>query len=227
MNAIELKKVSRSFIDAGQERFALKDISLSINEGEFLCTCGPSGSGKTTLLNLIAGLDVPTSGKVISKGIEIQDLSQSERAAYRLSTVGFVFQSYNLIPVLSAEENVAFILQLQGVSFKDRSDRARELLSSVGLSGLEARRPHELSGGQQQRVAIARALASRPAFILADEPTANLDSTTSRQLLSLMENLHEKQGMTFIFSTHDDLVMSFARRLIHLKDGVLVEDEVR
>ncbi|HMO17625.1 MAG TPA: ABC transporter ATP-binding protein [Oligoflexia bacterium] len=221
-NSIHLTEVSRSFVDGGEERFAVRSVSLDIKGGEFVAIRGPSGSGKTTLLHLISGLDVPSSGKIIVGGQDLGLMSERERANFRLNNIGFVFQSYNLIPVLSAEENVAFVQQLRGVSPDQRKKRARELLDKVGLSGLENRRPHQLSGGQQQRVAIARALASHPVCVLADEPTANLDRDTAHKLMLLMEDLNLAQGVTFIFSTHDDLVLQYAKRIITLADGSVV-----
>jgi putative ABC transport system ATP-binding protein len=194
--------------------------------GAFAALSGPSGSGKTTLLNLIGGLDKPTSGDVVVGGRSLLPLSRSALAELRLREIGFIFQSYNLVPVLSAVENVEFVMELQGVPRAERREKARQVLAAVGLSGMEHRRPGELSGGQQQRVAVARAIASHPKLILADEPTANLDSQTAEKLLELMRQLNEEQGLTFLFSTHDRLVMNFARRLIRLQDGEVVGDEV-
>lgn len=206
--------------------YALRDVSLTFTKGAFAALSGPSGSGKTTLLNLIGGLDKPTSGDVVVGGQSLVPLSRSALAELRLREIGFIFQSYNLVPVLSAVENVEFVMELQGVPRAERREKARQVLAAVGLSGMEHRRPGELSGGQQQRVAVARAIASHPKLILADEPTANLDSQTAEKLLELMRQLNEEQGLTFLFSTHDRLVMNFARRLIRLQDGEVVGDEV-
>jgi putative ABC transport system ATP-binding protein len=206
---------------------ALDSVDLSVRRGEFLALAGPSGSGKTTLLNLIGGLDTPDSGTVTVDGRALCRLSGSELARLRLHRIGFVFQSYNLIPVLSAEENVAYIMQLQGVPSRERRERARRVLDEVGLSGLYRRRPAELSGGQQQRVAVARAIAADPAIVLADEPTANLDSKTGEALLDLMQHLNRDKGVTFIFSTHDRMVMDHAHRLVMIRDGRIVDDVMK
>jgi putative ABC transport system ATP-binding protein len=206
---------------------ALDGISLSIKKGEFIAIAGPSGSGKTTLLNIIGGLDSADSGRVVVDGNVLTEMTQSELAQLRLHKVGFVFQAYNLIPVLSAQENVEFVMLLQGVSPAERRERARAILDDVGLAGMYDRRPAELSGGQQQRVAVARSIVSDPSIVLADEPTANLDSKTGASLLEIMEEMNEKKQVTFIFSTHDKMVMDFAHRLIYLRDGRIVEDQVR
>lgn len=198
---------------------------MQIKRGEFVAIAGPSGSGKTTLLNIIGGLDRPDEGKVFIEDRDLNKMGKSELAELRLYKIGFVFQAYNLIPVLSAEENVEFILLLQGMSKKERRQRAREILDEVGLKDLYERRPSELSGGQQQRVAVARAIVSNPAIVLADEPTANLDSRTGQSLLKLMKGMNETKGITFIFSTHDKMVMDYARRLIIIRDGMIVEDK--
>ncbi|NLC70459.1 MAG: ABC transporter ATP-binding protein [Desulfuromonadaceae bacterium] len=203
---------------------ALDGIDLAIGKGEFVALAGPSGSGKTTLLNLIGGLDRPDEGEIHLQDQLINDMDQSRLAELRLRQIGFVFQAFNLIPVLSATENVEFILLLQGVEAGERRQRARAILDDVGLEGLYDRRPAELSGGQQQRVAVARAIVSDPAIVLADEPTANLDSTTGQGLLEMMKEMNEKKRVTFIFSTHDAMVMDYARRLILLHDGRIVED---
>ncbi len=203
---------------------AVRHLDLAIDRGEFTAIVGPSGSGKTTLLNLIGGLDTPTYGKIIIDGTNIADLKASDMVEYRLRHIGFVFQAYNLIPVLSARENVEFIMLLQGVGKKERKKRATELLDAVGLGERMENRPGQLSGGQQQRVAVARALASHPAFVLADEPTANLDSESTASLLDLMGQLNKKYDMTFVFSTHDARVIQRARRVITLEDGMKKQD---
>jgi putative ABC transport system ATP-binding protein len=207
---------------------ALDGVDLTIKKGEFMAIAGPSGSGKTTLLNIVGGLDKPTSGQVIVDGQDLSVLSRTQLAEFRLQHLGFVFQAYNLIPVLSAEENAEFSLLLQGVPAAERRRRVREEFADLGIGDeLMRRRPSELSGGQQQRVAVARALLSRPRLILADEPTANLDSKTGARLLDKMRDLNERTGITFLFSTHDPLVMERARRLVRLRDGQIVDDERR
>lgn len=206
---------------------AVNDLSVDIAEGEFTAIVGPSGCGKTTLLNILGGLDHPTSGTVTIDGVDISRMKDSELIDFRLRNIGFVFQAYNLIPVLTALENVEFIMLLQKRSRKERLVRARELLEQMSIADKADNRPGELSGGQQQRVAVARALASNPRFILADEPTANLDSVSTGNLLDLMARINREQNATFIFSTHDQRVMDKARRLIRLVDGAIVADEVR
>ena len=203
----------------------MNGVSLSIEAGEFTAVVGPSGSGKTTLMNLIGGLDRPTSGSVIVDGKDITSMGQSALIQFRLNHIGFVFQAFNLIPVLTARENVEFIMLLQGRSRREREARALELLDDVGLADLVKRKPTELSGGQQQRVAVARALASYPSFVLADEPTANLDSASADGLLDIMEELNRKRNMTFIFSTHDARVVKRARRVVTLRDGEVFGDK--
>ena len=204
---------------------ALRGLDLHIATDEFLAIAGPSGSGKTTLLNIIGGLDRADNGQVRVAGQDFHALSNSRLARLRLQHIGFVFQAYNLIPVLTARENAEFTLLLQGVSEPQRRERINQLFTEIGLSGLEDRRPTQLSGGQQQRVAVARAMATQPALILADEPTANLDSSTAAALLDVMAQLNHTHGTTFIFSTHDPQVMDRARRLIRLRDGRIVSDE--
>jgi putative ABC transport system ATP-binding protein len=204
---------------------ALNGISLRIDEAEFTAIVGPSGSGKTTLLNMLGGLDTPTSGEVHINGTNITGLPSRKLIDFRLHNIGFVFQSFNLIPVLTARENVEFILQLQGAGKKERRQRAIELLEAVGLPDKIDSRPGDLSGGQQQRVAVARSLASKPRFILADEPTANLDSKSTAELLDIMMKMNEQYKTTFIFSTHDSRVMDRARRIITIEDGVVARDE--
>ncbi|MCM2323384.1 MAG: ABC transporter ATP-binding protein, partial [Oligoflexia bacterium] len=207
---IELKQASKYYGtgDAGVK--ALDQVDLTIAKGEFTAIVGPSGSGKSTLLNLVGGLDVPTAGKVYLAGKAISEMSGGQLSDFRRDHIGFIFQSYNLIPVLSAAENVEYILLLQGVPEAERRDRVRRILQRVGLGGKESRRPGELSGGQQQRVAVARAMVSKPSLILADEPTANLDSHTGADLLDMMRELNEREGMTFVFSTHDPMIMERA-----------------
>ena len=206
---------------------ALREIDLVVERGEFTAIAGPSGSGKSTLLNLIGGLDNPTSGGVFLAGHLIGDMSGNELSDFRRDHIGFVFQSYNLIPVLDVVENIEYVMLLQGVSSTERRRRVEEMLAEVGLEGMADRRPDQLSGGQQQRVAIARAMVSRPDLILADEPTANLDSTTGGELLDMMRRLNETRGMTFVFSTHDRMIMERSRRLVTLADGRIDSDEVR
>ncbi len=224
MALIEIKNLDKIYNTTAIPVHAVNDVSLKIEKKEFTAIVGPSGSGKTTLLNIIGGLDKPTNGNVIIDGTDVSTLSSGKLIDYRLNNIGFVFQAYNLIPVLTARENVEFIMLLQGVDKKQREDRANELLESVGLEDRLDTRPAQLSGGQQQRVAVARALASRPAFVLADEPTANLDSASAESLLDLMEELNEKHEMTFIFSTHDARVMKRARRIVTLVDGKIDSD---
>ena len=219
-----LEAVSKVYRQGRQSVRALDAVDLTISQGEFAAIAGPSASGKTTLLNLAAGLDEPDSGKVLLGDRDLTAMSRRAKARLRLHQVGFVFQSYNLVPVLSAQENAEFILLLQGVSPKERQARVGQLLKEVGLEGVEHRRPSELSGGQQQRVAVARAIAADPILVLADEPTANLDSQTALALLDLMERLNRQHGTTFLFSTHDPRVMKRARRLIELVDGRIHRD---
>lgn len=204
---------------------AVRGIDLEIKRGDFTAIVGPSGSGKTTFLNLISGLDTPTRGSIRLQGKALSEMSGGELADFRRDHIGFIFQAFNLIPVLSVEENISYIMLLQGVPRKERHQRVLEILTRVGMKGYENRRPGQLSGGQQQRVAIARAMVSQPALILADEPTANLDSETGGALLDMMRDLNESTGMTFLFSTHDRMVMGRARRLVTLRDGKVVSDE--
>ena len=204
---------------------ALKEVDLKVEEGEFAAIAGPSGSGKSTLLNLMGCLDKPTSGKILIDGVDMSTYSKKELAHIRRKSIGFVFQTFNLIPILTAFENVAFPLSLLGLSDGEIKKQVNEILADVGLSGMEERYPGELSGGQQQRVAVARALVKEPAIILADEPTANLDSATGAEILDLMKKLNEEKGATFIFSTHDPAVMKMAKRVINLHDGQIASDE--
>lgn len=227
MTIVNVQNASRIYRQDSVAVCALDDVSLTIEAGEFTTLVGPSGSGKTTLLNQIGALDEPTSGRIQIDGQEITGLSRKKRTALRLWKIGFVFQEYNLIGVLSAQENVEYVLMLRGVPFKDRRQRARAILSEVGLEGMESRLPAELSGGQQQRVAVARAIISKPAIVLADEPTANLDSKTGAALLDMMRQMNDEHGVTFVFSTHDPMVMERARRVVHLKDGRIDHEERR
>lgn len=203
---------------------AVNGVNISIEEGEFTAIVGPSGSGKTTLLNIIGGLDQPSTGKIIVNETDISTLTNNQLIDFRLHNIGFVFQAYNLIPVLTAKENVEFVMLLQNRSKSERDARVKELMSAVGLADRLQNRPSQLSGGQQQRVAVARALASKPKFVLADEPTANLDSKSTADLLDIMAELNEKENITFVFSTHDQRVIERARRVITLEDGVIVSD---
>ncbi len=220
---IKTENLKKDYKEDGVVVHAVRGIDLEIKEGEFTAIVGPSGCGKTTLLNLISGLDTPDDGKVWLDGKAISDMSGKELSDFRRDNIGFIFQAYNLIPVLTVEENIEYIMLLQGVPKKERHERVLKILEEVGLSGLENRRPTQLSGGQQQRVAIARAMVSNPKIILADEPTANLDSKTGSELLDMMAELNEKTGMTFLFSTHDKMVMERAKRVIVLKDGKIVD----
>tara|TARA_Y100000996_G_C22388295_1_gene588069 strand:- start:106 stop:795 length:690 start_codon:yes stop_codon:yes gene_type:complete len=225
MNVIETNNLIKIYQQGDIEVKALNDVSINFQQGEFTAIVGPSGSGKTTFLNSIGGLDTPTSGKVVINDTDITNLKSNELIDFRLSNIGFVFQAYNLIPVLTAKENVEFIMLMQGDSASTRKARAEELLYAVGLSDQINRRPGQLSGGQQQRVAVARALASKPKFVLADEPTANLDSTSTSNLLDIMHRLNKEENMTFIFSTHDQRVIDRAKRIITLEDGKILSDK--
>lgn len=228
--AVELKEVSKTYQTEGLEVVALQKIQMQIKTGEFLAIAGPSGSGKTTLLNIIGGLDQADTGEVWIAGHNFQALSSGQLARLRLQHIGFVFQAYNLIPVLTARENAEFTLLLQGASGTHRREKIAQLFAEIGLTGYEERRPTQLSGGQQQRVAVARAMATEPALILADEPTANLDTATAAALLDVMGELNQTHGTTFIFSTHDPQVMERAQRLITLRDGQIlqpIDDESR
>lgn len=224
---IVIDKICKEYGTPENKVMAVDHVSLKITTGEFTALVGPSGSGKTTLLNMMSGLDVPTAGKAYLAGKAISDMKGNELSDYRRDHIGFIFQSYNLIPVLSAYENVEYILLLQKIPLEERRERVFSMLKEVGLTGREHRRPSELSGGQQQRVAVARAMVSRPDIILADEPTANLDSHTGAALLDMMKELNEKKKITFVFSTHDHMIMERAKRLVILKDGKVDQDEVR
>jgi putative ABC transport system ATP-binding protein len=224
MNVIETNNLVKTYHQGDLEVRALNDVSIHFKQGEFTAIVGPSGSGKTTFLNAIGGLDTPTTGTVMINNTDITQLKSNQLIDFRLKNIGFVFQAYNLIPVLTAKENVEFIMLMQGASSSKRGTRAKELLESVGLSEQINRRPGQLSGGQQQRVAVARALASKPQFVLADEPTANLDSTSTTNLLDIMHRLNKEENMTFIFSTHDQRVIDRAKRVITLEDGKVLSD---
>ncbi len=226
-NIIVAEGIIKKYKDNSMEVEAVRGVDLTITAGEFSAIVGPSGSGKTTFLNVISGLDSPTDGKVWLNGKLISKMSGRELSDFRRDNIGFIFQSYNLIPVLTVEENVEYVMLLQGVDRAERHKRVVDILDFVGLAGLEKRKPTQLSGGQQQRVAIARAMVSNPSLILADEPTANLDSKTGGSLLDMMRELNEKMKMTFLFSTHDPMVMERARRVITLKDGQIAEIEER
>jgi len=227
MKVIEIKDLYKIYNSSEVKVKAVNGVTIDFEEGEFAAIVGPSGSGKTTFLNMVGGLDRPTSGEVKVGGVNIWELNSRKLIDFRLHNIGFVFQAYNLIPVLTAKENVEFIMHLQGRDKHDRNARVKELLEAVGLGDRLNSRPNKLSGGQQQRVAVARALASKPKFILADEPTANLDSKSTENLLDMMEKLNKEENITFIFSTHDARVMKKARRVITLDDGKVVSDDVK
>ena len=224
MNAVQCIDICRTYLQGDQEIKALDHVSIDIKEGGFVCLSAPSGGGKTTLLNAIGGLDIPDSGEVYVGGERIDNLGKGDLADLRLAKIGFVFQAYNLIPVLTARENVEFVMQVQGVSAEERRAKSMAILEEVGLKGLEERRPAEMSGGQQQRVAVARAIVSSPELVLADEPTANLDSKTSSELMDLFTELNETHATTFVVATHDKRVMAYAKRLIKMLDGRIVDD---
>jgi len=227
MSIIDVKNVEKTYNDSEVKVYAVRGIDLSFQEGEFAAIVGPSGSGKTTFLNMLGGLDVPTAGEISLAGTDILSLSPSKLIDFRLHNIGFVFQAYNLIPVLTARENVEFIMHLQGRKRAEREKRATELLHAVGLGDRLDSRPSRLSGGQQQRVAVARALASKPKFVLADEPTANLDSVSTKNLLDIMERLNQEENITFIFSTHDNRVVEKAHRVITIEDGKITTDKLK
>jgi len=224
MNVIETKDLIKIYNSTQVPVHAVNGIDLVIKRGEFTAIVGPSGCGKTTLLNLIGGLDSPTKGKVLVSGNDLSTLKSTQLIDFRMHNIGFVFQAFNLIPVLTVKENIEFIMQLQGRSQAECNRRVDELLEAIGLAEKKNHRPNQLSGGQQQRVSVARALASKPQFILADEPTANLDSKATNELLELMEKLNHEEEMTFVFSTHDERVMKKARRLVSLDDGKIITD---
>ena len=224
MSAVHCVDLCKTYVQGDVEIRALDHVSLDIEKSGFVCLSAPSGGGKTTLLNAIGGLEVPDSGEVWIDGSRIDNLSKSELADLRLHNIGFVFQAYNLVPVLTAQENVEFVMQVQGRAKAERAAAAREILREVGLEGLEDRRPAEMSGGQQQRVAVARAIVSEPALVLADEPTANLDSKTAEDLMDLFVHLNEHHRTTFVIATHDKRVMAYAKRLIKMLDGRIIDD---
>ncbi len=227
MKIIEIKDLHKVYNSTEVKVHAVNGVTVDFQEAEFAAIVGPSGSGKTTLLNLLGGLDLPTSGQILIDGVDLSTLKPSALIDFRMKNIGFVFQSYNLIPVLTAKENIEFIMSLQKWAKQDRNERTYGLLKAVGLADRENSRPAKMSGGQQQRVAVARALASKPKFILADEPTANLDTKSAESLLDIMIKLNHEEEMTFIFSTHDVRVMNRARRVITLEDGKVVSDEER
>ncbi len=224
---VELKGVTKDYRQGTVDVHALRGLDLMVQKREFLAICGPSGSGKTTALNLIGALDKATSGSVRLEGHNLNELSRRALSRLRRDRIGFVFQAYNLLPVLTAYENAETVLSLQGALVTERRNRVMKLLAEVGLEGMEDRRPNQLSGGQQQRVAIVRAIAANPAVVLADEPTANVDSETAETLLSIMEKLNHERGVTFIFSTHDPRVMEHARRIVRLVDGRIDSDKTK
>jgi putative ABC transport system ATP-binding protein len=227
MTAIKCIDLCKFFQQGDVVIKALDHVSLDIEEGSFICLSGPSGSGKTTLLNAIGGLDKLDSGEVHFDGRRVDQLGKGPMADLRLHHIGFVFQAYNLIPVLTARENVEFVMQVQGISVKERREKSYAILSEVGLEGMENRYPAQLSGGQQQRVAVARAIVSQPKLVLADEPTANLDSETATQLMDLLRELNERHKVTFLIATHDERVMRYAKRLIRMQDGKIIADEIQ
>ncbi len=226
-SVLQAEHLTKNYESRAVTTRALDDVSIEIERGEFSALAGPSGSGKTTLLNMLGTIDAPTAGTVRIDGADVTEMSESQRSDLRLHRLGFIFQSYNLIPVLSAAENVEFVLLLQGVGARERRERAEQTLVDLGLGDLLRKRPTEMSGGQQQRVAVARAIASEPSIVLADEPTANLDSRTAENLLELMLRMNQERGVTFLFSTHDKRVMDRARRVVHLVDGRIESDEQR
>lgn len=227
MSSVVCKDLCKTFQQGDEIITGLDKVSIEIDKGDFVCLSGPSGSGKTTLLNAMGGLDTPDSGHIHIGGTQIDKLSKGALADMRLNNIGFVFQSYNLIPVLTARENVEFVMQLRGMSATERSSRSHKILKEVGLEGLEDRRPAQLSGGQQQRVAVARAIVSQPTLVLADEPTANLDTVTASQLMDLFVELNQNHNITFVIATHDVRVMKYAKRLIKMQDGKILSDEVQ
>ncbi len=224
MTAVRCVDLCKTYRQGDEDIKALDHLSIEIGKGDFVCLMSPSGGGKTTLLNAIGGLDIPDSGEVWIAGQRIDRMSKGELADLRLANIGFVFQAYNLIPVLTAQENVEFVMQVQGVPAAERREKSYAILEEVGLQGLEGRRPAEMSGGQQQRVAVARAIVSRPELVLADEPTANLDSKASGELMELFTQLNAHHDTTFVIATHDRSVMRYAKRIVRMLDGRIVED---
>lgn len=224
MEIIKVENLEKTYSDNGIPVRAVRGVNLNIAKGEYLVIAGPSGSGKTTLLNMIGALDKPTKGKIFFEGEDITQKKKSELSSFRLHKLGFIFQAYNLIPVLTALENIEFSMMLLGIPEKEREEKALELMNELGIKDLAHKRPNEMSGGQQQRVAVARAIVNNPAIVLADEPTANLDSKTAGHLLDLMQRMNEEKSITFIFSSHDKQVMNRAKRLLILKDGLIEED---
>ncbi len=224
MTAVRCVDLCRTYRQGDQDIKALDHVSIDIESGDFVCLSAPSGGGKTTLLNAIGGLDRPDSGEIYIADERIDTLSKAELADLRLHRIGFVFQAYNLVPVLTARENIEFVMQVQGVPAAERRERSEAILEEVGLGGMGDRRPAQMSGGQQQRVAVARAIVSRPKLVLADEPTANLDSVTSDELIDLFQELNERHGTTFVIATHDQRVMRHAKRLVKMLDGRIVDD---
>jgi len=227
MTSIVCKNLCKTFQQGDEIITGLDHVSISIAESDFVCLSGPSGSGKTTLLNAMGGLDTADSGEILVGDTRIDQLGKGQRADMRLNSIGFVFQAYNLIPVLTARENVEFVMQIQGIPAEQRSSRSFSILKEVGLEGMEDRHPAQLSGGQQQRVAVARAIVSEPTLVLADEPTANLDTVTSAQLMDLFVELNIKRNITFVIATHDERVMKYAKRLIKMVDGKIVSDQAQ
>ncbi|MFZ9038861.1 MAG: ABC transporter ATP-binding protein [Gammaproteobacteria bacterium] len=227
MSSIRCRQLCKTFKQGDEIITGLDHIDLDIDEGEFVCLSGPSGSGKTTLLNAIGGLDTPDSGEIHMGNIRVDQLERGPLADMRLRHIGFVFQAYNLIPVLTAQENVEFVMEVQGLAAAERAQKARDILEEVGLEGMEDRRPAQLSGGQQQRVAVARAIVSHPDLVLADEPTANLDSVSAGHLMGLFQELNQHHRITFVISTHDKRVMRYAKRLIKMQDGKIIGDEAQ
>ncbi|MCG6937635.1 MAG: ABC transporter ATP-binding protein [Gammaproteobacteria bacterium] len=227
MTAIVCKDLCKTFQQGDEIITGLENVSITIEEGDFVCLSGPSGSGKTTLLNAMGGLDTPDSGQILIGNTRLDQLGKGALADMRLNKIGFVFQSYNLIPVLTARENVEFVMQVRGVPAKERASRSFKILKEVGLQGMENRRPAQLSGGQQQRVAVARAIVGHPALVLADEPTANLDTLSSSQLMELFVELNHHHNITFVIATHDVRVMRYAKRLIKMQDGKIISDDTQ
>ncbi len=225
MTSIVCKDLCKTFQQGDETIIGLDNVSITIEKGDFVCLSGPSGSGKTTLLNAMGGLDTPDSGQITIGEVRIDTLGKGSLADMRLNNIGFVFQSYNLIPVLTARENVEFVMQISGMSAEQRSLRSHKILKEVGLEGMEDRYPAHLSGGQQQRVAVARAIVSQPTLVLADEPTANLDTVTSGQLMDLFVALNQHHNITFVIATHDVRIMKYAKRLIKMEDGKIISDE--